>query len=56
MTDSEEGWSIEYKKVKNYHEYGLIGGFLINFINEWYWNFGFSRERILFVMATGIFF
>lgn len=49
ISDSEKGWTIDYKKFGNFHHYGIVGGWIINFLNEWFWNFGYNKERILFI-------
>lgn len=48
MTESVEGWDIEYREMQNTHKFGLLAN-PINFFNAWWWNFGYDRWRILVI-------
>ncbi|RYC70020.1 pentapeptide repeat-containing protein [Spirosoma sordidisoli] len=48
MTKSVQGWDIEYRKMQNEYKFGWLSLF-INYFNEWWWNFGYDRWRILVI-------
>lgn len=48
MIESVEGWDIEYRAFQNDYKFGRFGEY-INFFNEWWWNFGYDRWRILVI-------
>jgi uncharacterized protein YjbI with pentapeptide repeats len=54
MLDSYKGWDIEYNKMKNIHNSGGIGR-IKNFINKYWWNFGYEKWRILWIWLPAAF-
>lgn len=48
LMSSSEGWDIEYQTRKNELQFGFSGK-VLNFINLYWWNFGYSKGRILWL-------
>ena len=46
--DSVEGWDIEYQRKINNINYGILGT-LLNIVNQYWWNFGYNKSRILWL-------
>jgi hypothetical protein len=54
MLESAQGWDIEYRQQQNIQRFRQLG-YVINFFNETWWNFGYARWRILVIWLPLLF-
>jgi hypothetical protein len=55
LTQSAERWDIEYQQYRNRARFGILGS-AFNYLQEKWWNFGYDRDRVLFVWLPTWFF
>lgn len=55
MTESVQGWTIEFKELKNIHYYSETWGTALNWLHNIWWGFGYERQRIIYC-AISLFF
>lgn len=54
MVESVEYWDVQYRELQNIHRLGWWG-YVVNWFNYWWWNFGYDRYRILLWWLPGFF-
>lgn len=55
MVESAQDWDIEYRRFKNVNNLGWFIGGIVNFLNRWWWNFGYSKQYILLGWLPALF-